>query len=89
MDPEGLHMRPAQQFAKLANQYSCEVRVRLDQQEVNGKSVTEMMKLLGPLGSSMRLIAEGEDAPAAVEALSRFVEAGFPEEKREGQGGNS
>jgi len=82
-------MRPAQQFAKLANQYTCQIRMRLDQQEVNAKSVTEMMKLLGPLGSTVSLIAEGDDAPAAMEALVRFVEAGFPEEQREGQVGDS
>ena len=94
VDEEGLHMRPAQDFVKIANRYRCQVQVNLNGREADGKSLLKMIELSGHPGSMLGLVTDGADAPAAMAELSRFVEDGFPkqkkvDEKKEDQGGDS
>ena len=76
----GLHARPAAEFVKLANRFSSEIRVRKDDVEVSGKSIMGVMMLAAEHGSSISIVAVGEDADAALEALESLVANGFGEE---------
>ena len=76
---EGLHMRPAYQFAKLAGQFQAEIRVLHDGKEVNGKSILDLTLLAAYRGTQLELEARGPDAEAALEALSRLVFSEFRE----------
>jgi phosphocarrier protein len=75
----GLHARPAAEFVKLSSRFNSSVTVEKDGLEVNGKSIMGVMMLAAEFGSSLRIRAEGVDAPDAVTALSRLVESGFGE----------
>jgi len=74
---DGLHVRPASEFVKVASRFRAEVRVEKDGLEVNGKSIMGVMMLAAEYGSTLVIKADGEDAQAAVDALAAFVAAAF------------
>ncbi len=76
----GLHARPAMVFVDAANLFRSVVTVKRDDQEVDGKSIMMMMLLAATQGTQLELIADGEDAEAAIARLSALVAAGFDEE---------
>lgn len=70
---QGLHARPASIFVEKANKYASEVRVKKDDQEVNGKSIMGILTLEAHKGSKVILKVEGEDADKAFEELERII----------------
>ena len=74
---KGLHVRPATAFAQQASKFACRVQVVKGAQVVNGKSSIELLMLAAVPGTALTIRAEGDDAPAAVETLAKFVEAKF------------
>jgi phosphocarrier protein HPr len=76
----GLHARPAAEFVKRAHQFSCDVWVRKDELEVNGKSIMGMMMLAAERGAEIVIRAAGADADQAVDALAGLVAQRFGEE---------
>ncbi len=75
----GLHARPAAEIVKTASRFRCEVTIRRDDMEVNGKSIMGVMLLAAEYGSTLSLRASGEDAEAAVDALAALVRSRFGE----------
>jgi phosphocarrier protein FPr len=84
----GLHMRPAKDFVRAATSFTSTVRVRnLDragQPEANAKSPIEVLKIAVRPGQRVRVMAEGADAQAAVDALRDLAAANFGEEPAAG-----
>jgi phosphocarrier protein HPr len=75
----GLHARPCHAIVATANAFESELRVACDGQEVNGKSILELMLLCAPADSTLTLKAQGRDAAALIEAVAGLVDAGFGE----------
>ena len=75
----GLHARPAAAFVRLAGRHACQVFVRKDETEVNGKSIMGMMMLAAEVGSELVIRADGEGAEQAVADLVALVQGGFGE----------
>lgn len=76
----GLHARPAAEFVKAAHAFDCDVWVRKDDLEVNGKSIMGMMMLAAERGSEIMIRASGADAEEALEKLVGLVDSRFGEE---------
>jgi phosphocarrier protein len=76
----GLHARPAAEFVKAAHGYECEIWVRKDDLEVNGKSIMGMMMLAAERGAEIVIRASGPDAEKAVDQLAELVSKRFGEE---------
>ncbi|MBU6327590.1 MAG: HPr family phosphocarrier protein [Verrucomicrobia bacterium] len=76
----GIHARPAAQFVKIANRFSCEVRVEKDGEEVDGKSIMGLMMLAAGHGSVISVTTEGADEEAAMAALQDIVNRKFEED---------
>lgn len=76
----GLHARPAMCFVDVASAFKSTVTVKRADQAVDGKSIMQMMLLAATRGTELEVVAEGEDAGAACEALKKLVESGFDEE---------
>jgi phosphocarrier protein HPr len=70
----GLHARPAAEFVKLAGQFRSLIRIMNGQKQGNAKSMLSLLSLGISQGTTIRLVAEGEDAEAAVAALAAQVE---------------
>ena len=79
----GLHARPAMQFVDVANEFASTITVRRggeDPLEVDGKSVMHMITLEAVQGTPLRIVADGDDAEAAVDRLVELFESKFGEE---------
>lgn len=76
----GLHARPAAMFVRIANQFSSEITVEKDNEQVNGKSIMGLMMLAAGCGSILVVTAQGDDAEDALKALSELAERKFDEE---------
>jgi len=68
------------QFVEIANQYGCKIEVSNGALAVDAKSIMSVMRLAATKGTVLRIVADGEDAEQAVEALAKLVEDGFGEE---------
>lgn len=75
----GLHARAAAKFVNLAKTFSSTVSLTKEGNEVDGKSIMNVMLLAAPLGSNLTLSVEGEDAQGAFESLLELVNDGFGE----------
>jgi phosphotransferase system HPr (HPr) family protein len=79
----GLHARPSMEFVNTANKFSSAVKVQKrgdDPMIVDGKSIMEMMTLAAEMGTQLEILADGEDAAAAVQKLVELFESKFGEE---------
>ena len=80
----GLHARPAMAFVDLAMKYDATITVaRLGEEspeEVDGKSIMQMMMLAATQGTELEIRADGADAADAIETLKALVDAGFDED---------
>ena len=70
-------MRPAYMFAETASQFASKIEVAKDSTRIDGKSVLSILTLGAAQGSEVSIEATGEDAQAAVDALSSLILSGF------------
>ncbi len=84
-NPQGLHARPADLFARLAGQFDAEITVVKDGRRVDGKSVLNILTLAAEVGTQLEIEAEGHDAESALEALVELVDRGFQVNETTGQ----
>lgn len=75
----GLHARPATFFVDVANQFAAEIRVQVGNKSVNGKAMASLLKLGAEGGTPLRILARGNDADQALQALREAVEQGLGE----------
>jgi phosphocarrier protein HPr len=85
----GLHARPAMQLVELANQFASSVEVANGPVKVDAKSIMSVMRLAATCGTQLTIMADGEDAAQACEALVALIADGFgPLEKESSSGTN-
>jgi phosphocarrier protein len=75
----GLHLRPAEQFVRMAGRFASEIRVYRDGLGVDGKSILDLMTLAAGCNTQLELEACGPDAEVALGALAELVAASFHE----------
>jgi len=76
----GMHARAATKFVQTANRHHSEITVEKDGQVVNGKSIMGVLLLVASKGTRIKVTAEGDDAEAALAALSQLVRDKFGED---------
>ena len=76
----GLHARPATFFIQKANEFRSSIEK--EERRVNAKSLLGILSLGIIGGTQIKIIADGADEQAAVNALVELVESGFSEETR-------
>lgn len=70
---KGLHARPAAMLVQLANKFNSQLTVYHGSQHVNGKSIMGILTLGANCGAALKLIVEGDDAQAAMTALTAML----------------
>ena len=78
----GLHARPATFFIQKANEFRSSIWIEKEERRVNAKSLLGILSLVIIGGTQIKIIADGADEQAAVNALVELVESGFSEETR-------
>ncbi len=76
---QGLHMRPAGIFAAAMGKYKCEVKIKFNSSEINGKSVMNIMIACIKKGSEIEIVCNGEDENEALDEAMSLIENGFDE----------
>lgn len=76
-NPQGLHARPAEMFARQAMQFQSRIDLVSGNERVDGKSILHLLTLGARKGTQLVIEADGPDAQAAVDALVALVEQGF------------
>lgn len=70
----GLHARPSSLMANTASQFKSEIKVIKDDNEVNCKSIMNLLLLAAGKGTNLKIIAEGEDEDLAIVAIQELIE---------------
>lgn len=76
-NPQGIHIRPAEQLARLAEQFNSEITITHETYRVDAKSIMHVMTLAARQGVELTLEARGDDAQEAIDAIVRLVENDF------------
>jgi phosphoenolpyruvate-protein phosphotransferase/dihydroxyacetone kinase phosphotransfer subunit len=78
-NPTGLHARPASLFVQTAASFQANIRASGHGKEIDATSILEVLSLGIRQGDIVTIRAQGEDAQAALDALSELVHANFYE----------
>lgn len=73
----GLHARPATFFIQMANSFKSSIWVEKEDCRVNAKSLLGVLSLGIVEGTTITLIADGNDEAAAIDGLVALVDSGF------------
>jgi phosphocarrier protein len=76
----GLHARAAAQLVKTANQFTSEITIEKEGEQINAKSIMGILMLAAAYGVRILVSADGEDAQAALSAIEELVNDGFGED---------
>lgn len=76
----GLHVRPAAKIAELASKYKSEIFIIKDTQQVNAKSIIELLTLAAPCGTLLTIQSNGDDAENVIDAIQQLINGKFDEE---------
>ena len=79
--PHGLHARPATALVDIAKGFGATIRVRHGDRAGDAKSLIALLNLGIESGATIRVMAEGADADAALAALREAIDAGLEEEE--------
>lgn len=75
----GMHARAAARFVQLASSFDCDIKLRRNGKEVNGKSIMGVMMLAAGVGAEIQIVAAGRDEEKAAHRLEELVEGKFGE----------
>lgn len=81
--PSGLHARPASLFVQTANKFSSNIQVQnlTDNSNLaNAKSILSVLTLGVCQNHEIEIVAEGDDAEDALDALKALIEDNFGED---------
>ncbi len=79
INPQGLHARPAAALVQCMLAFQCEIFLNLNGNRVNAKSIMGLLTLAAAQGSRLTVECDGDDAEAAVAAVTEMFESGFGE----------
>lgn len=75
----GMHARASAKFVSLASEFSAEITLQRNGQQVNGKSIMGIMMLAAAKGAEVELCADGKDEKKALESLAELINNRFGE----------
>ena len=78
-NPAGLHARPASVVIQTAAQFNALVEIQANGRKARATSLIELLGLAARKGTTIIIRTSGQDAQAALDALSKLVEANFYE----------
>ena len=75
----GLHARAAAKLIDLASGFESRICICREGREADAKSIMRVMMLAASKGTSIEVVAQGDDAAEAVDAIERLVAGRFGE----------
>ena len=80
VNSQGFHMRPVTEFVNNMNKYNADVKIIAKGNEINGKSLMNIVASCIKFGDEIELQCTGPDEDAALKAAADMIESGFGEE---------
>lgn len=80
INKRGLHARASAKFVQTVSKFDAKIDVSKDGTTVGGTSIMGLMMLAASTGCSILVEASGNEADAALEALSELIANKFGEE---------
>lgn len=77
LNDQGLHARPAARLAQEAQKFDCDIRLVLGGEEVDAKSILDILTLAAGQGSELELRASGPRAEDALSHLGSLIRNRF------------
>lgn len=77
MNEQGLHARPAARLAQEAQKFTAEIAIIQGSQQVDAKSILDILTLAARHGTSLELRAKGDDARQALDCLADMFKKRF------------
>jgi phosphotransferase system HPr (HPr) family protein len=77
LNPEGLHLRPADQLVRAANQFESSILIGKNAEMVDCKSILSLITLGADQGTELKIEAVGADAAEALECIAALFQSGF------------
>ena len=79
VNEKGLHVRAATVLAQLAAGFSSTIVLEHAGEQANAKSVMNLLLLTAPMGASVKVLVDGDDADQAMAAVEALISSGFGE----------
>lgn len=79
VNPQGMHMRPAQLFVSTMAGYPCDVTILFGGKSINAKSIMHLMAACIKQGSEIEIQCSGDKEEEALKAAVELVESGLGE----------
>lgn len=79
VNPQGMHMRPAQLFVNTMAKYKSDVTIIFGDKTINAKSIMHLMAACIKQGSEIEIQCCGEQEADALKAAVELVESGLGE----------
>ena len=77
INPQGLHMRPAQLFVSEMGKYDSTVTILFGEKTINAKSIMNLMASCIKMDSEIEIRCEGAQENEALDAAVKLVESGL------------
>ncbi len=75
----GLHARPAAKIAKLAQRYRAKIFLKKGSRQAEAESILDVLSLACSKGTELEILAEGEEAIEAVNAIANLISGNLDE----------
>jgi phosphocarrier protein NPr len=75
----GLHARAATKLAQLCQQFNAKIELQQDGRSADASSVLALLMLASSKGKNVDVVTSGEQAQAALQAVTGLIRAGFDE----------
>ena len=75
----GLHARAAAQFVRVSSKFNSNITIKKDGYTVDGKSILGVLSLAAVKGTTIEIIANGDDSQQAFDEIEKLIECGFGE----------
>jgi len=76
----GIHARPSALLVQTTKNFESNIYIEKGRDRINAKSIMGIITLGAAYGTELKIIAEGKDEQAAVEAVAKLFESRFEEE---------
>lgn len=76
----GMHARPASLFVQTASRFKSEIMVKKGRENIDGKSILQLLMLAAAQGTTLTVSARGDDAVEALNAIEQLIANKFGEE---------
>ncbi len=80
VNDQGLHARPCHSIVSTAQNYQSELWIRSGENEVNGKSIIQLMTLSASVGTELEVRVRGNDAENLLAEIEGLFARGFGED---------